>query len=200
LSTPNDRAATRARVAAGLALMMGTGCASRTPLESVEVVLQPPSGWTPVSPDRYLVPGETLAAWSGPSDSSLVVFRTLANPEGTAETLREEIVNRWSNLPEWTIASSGVETLGGAPVARIDVVAPGLGDALVPTGQGRPVAPEGREAIPTRRVALAFVRPADTIQVYWHCPESAWPELQPQWGDCLKSLRVGMPAGLTSTY
>ena len=200
MSTPNDWGAARARVAAVLTLFLGAGCAVRPPLESAEVTLQPPSGWTPAAPDRYLVPGELLAAWSGPSDSSLVVFRTLANPNGTAETLREEIVNRWSNLPEWTIASSGVETIGAVPAVRIEVVAPGLGDALIPTGQGRPIAPEGREAIPTRRMVLAFVRPADTIQVYWHCPESAWPQRKSQWDDCVSTLRVGMPANSTSSY
>ncbi len=42
------------------------------------------SSWQPVQPLTWGVPGVALAAWAGPDGSSLVLYRTLPAPGGTA--------------------------------------------------------------------------------------------------------------------
>ena len=76
---PGKRPGALLRLAAfGLAILHG--CAPPGPLEVAGVEVRPPDGWSPVARDRWPVPGTPLAAWAGPSGSSLVVYRTLPAP------------------------------------------------------------------------------------------------------------------------
>jgi hypothetical protein len=137
------------------------------------------------------VPGVALAAWSGPGDASLVVYRSLPVPGGqSADRLAEGLANRLSNLPDLRVIARRTEPIGGALAARVEVVAPGTGDALVPSGTGTPIAPEGKPLRPTRRVMLGVVRPSDTLWLVWHAPESTAETLEIAVQTSLKTLRI----------
>ena len=110
-------------------------------------------------PATWMVPGTPLAAWSGPDGSSFVVYRTLWVPEGSAEMLAEALGNRLENLPGLKLLVKRTETVAGVPAARVEVIAPGTGDALAASGLGEPIEPPGKTLIPTRQVTLAFTRP-----------------------------------------
>ena len=66
--------------------------------------------------------------------------------------------------------------------ARVEVIAPGTGDAVAPSGLGEPIEPSGKTLMPTRQVTLAFARPTETIYMTWHMPERV-----------LRSDRAGYP-------
>ena len=137
-----------------------------------------------------MVPGTPLAAWSGPEGSSLVVYRTLWVPNGSAKMLAEAMGNRLLNLPGLKLLVKQTEVAGGVPVARVEVTAPGTGDALAASGLGEPIPPEGKVLFPTRRVMLALARPADTIYLTWHMPEKSYDQIEPDIRATLQTLRV----------
>jgi len=130
-----------------------------------------------------------LAAWSGPDGSSLVVYRTLWVPGGTAEMLAEALGNRLENLPGLRLPVKRTENVAGRVAARVEVVAPGTGGALAATGMGTPVEPPGETLFPTRQVTLGFARPDDTLFLTWHVPESSYERIAPDIQATLESLR-----------
>jgi hypothetical protein len=136
-----------------------------------------------------MVPGTALAAWSGPEGSSFVVYRTLWVPGASAEMLSEAMGNQLESLPNLKLLVKRVETVAGAPAARVEVVAPGTGLALAPSGLGTPIEPTGKALIPTRRVTIAFARPSGTIYLTWHMPEGAYNRIEPEIRTTLQSLR-----------
>jgi hypothetical protein len=136
-----------------------------------------------------MVPGAPLAAWSGPDGSSLVAYQTLWVPGGSAEMLAEALGNRLENLPELKLLAKRVETVAGVPAARVEVVAPGTGDALAPSGLGAPIEPSGKSLIPTRQVTLAFARPSGTIYLTWHMPEASHDRIEQEIRAAIDSLR-----------
>jgi hypothetical protein len=121
-----------------------------------------------------------------------VVSRALPIPGGTAEGVAVALANRLANLPGLRVEVETTEAHDGHRFARVEVVAPGTGDALAPSGAGTPVAPEGRSLIPTRRIILGLVRPADTLYLTWHAPESERTRLAEQVDLTLRRLRVEM--------
>ena len=137
-----------------------------------------------------MVPGVPLAAWSGPEGSSLVVYRTLPTPGGSSATIAEALANRLENLPGLEVRDKRTETVGGATAARVEVIAPGTGDALAPSGVGTPIAPPGKTLVPTRQVTIGLVRSDATLYLRWHAPESSYDRIAPDIRATLDSLRV----------
>jgi hypothetical protein len=182
---------------AALALLIA-GCQRAGPLGRAGVALTPPESWHPVPTARVMVPGVPLAAWSGPDGSSLVVFRTLWVPGGTAEMLTEALANRLDNLPGLRILVRRAETVAGTAAGRVEAVAPGTGDALAASGLGTPMAPEGKALLPTREVTLVLPRPAETLYLTWHLRESSYDRIAPEIEATLASLRLS--AGDKTTY
>jgi len=154
------------------------------------IALTPPSTWRRVEPSRWMVPGTALAAWSGPEGSSLVAYRTLPIPGGSAAMIAEALANRLENLPGLQVRDKRTEPVGGTTAARVEVVAPGTGDALAASGAGTPVAPSGKNLVPTRQVTVGFVRPDDTLYLRWHVAESAYDRIAPDIRATLDSLRL----------
>jgi hypothetical protein len=180
-------------------LLIGSGCQLEDSLEAYGVSLALPSGWVAEPRTTWPVPGDPLAAWSW-GKGSLVVYRGLPIPGGTAEAIAESLANRLTNLPEMRVERKTTETLDGQRFARVEVVAPGTGAALAPTGIGRPVAPDGQTLIPTRRVTLGFVRGADTLYLTWHAPESEHERLEEQIDRTLRGLKVAPSSQSSSSY
>jgi hypothetical protein len=141
-----------------------------------------------------MVPGVALAAWSGPEDSSLVLYRTLPIPGGSAESIVEGLANRLENLPTLQLRVRRTERIAGTTAARVESVAQGTGDALAPSGIGTPVAPEGKTLLATHQVTLGFIRPNETLYLTWHVPESSFERIAPEIQATLDSLRLSVAA------
>ncbi len=163
----------------GLILLasIASGCQPIGPLEGAGVGLSVPDGWKSVEPTRWQVPGRALAAWAGPDGSSFVMYQGLPTPRGSAATAAEGLVNRLTNLPELRILDRKEESLAGVPSVRIDLSAPGFGDAIAPSGVGVPMATEGKTLIPTRQATIVVSRNRGPLFLTWHAPESAWPRI-----------------------
>jgi hypothetical protein len=138
---------------------------------------------------KWLVPGTPLAAWSGPDGASLVIYRTLWVPGGSAEMLLEAQRNRLENLPGTKLLVKRVETITGVQAARIELIAPGTGDALVASGLGEPIKPPDKTLVPTRQVMLAFGLPTETIYMTWHMPDEAYDRIEPDIRTTVETLR-----------
>jgi hypothetical protein len=161
-----------------------SGCQPQSPLERSGVLLPPPPSWKAVPADAWPVPGTPLAAWSGPHGASLTVYRQSvaiagSSPQAAAESALTGVANRFANLPGLTETLRRIETWGGLPAGRLELVGQGMGDALAPSGMGVPIAPKGQTLIPTRRVLVA-VPGTQTIFLVWHAPESSRDELEVQ--------------------
>ena len=72
---------------------------------------------------------------------------------------------------------------------RVEVIAPGTGDSIAPSGTGTPVVPAGKTLMPTRQVTVGFIRPKTTVYVTWHMPESAHDQLASEIDATLQSIR-----------
>jgi hypothetical protein len=103
--------------------------------------------------------------------------------------LAEALGNSLESLPDLKLLVKRVETVAGVPAARVEVVAPGTGDALAPSGLGTPIGPPGQSLIPTRQINLAFARKSATIYLTWHMPEGAYNRIEPEIRTTLQSLR-----------
>ncbi len=175
-------------------LVVIPGCSPGTLLERSGIELKVPTAWHSAGATTWMVPGTPLAAWSGPDGSSLVIYRTLWVPDGSAEMLAEALGNRLKNLPGTKLLVKRVETIAGAQAARVEVVAPGTGDALVASGLGAPIKPPEKTLKPTRQVTLAFARPTETIYMTWHMPEGSYAQIEPEIRVTLQSLRFSAGA------
>ena len=176
--------------AASLAILLLLGCRAPSSTARDGVGLTLPDGWTAVGRATFLVPGTALSAWRGPEGSSLVVYRTMPAPGRTAKGLMEELANRLTNLPGLVVRERRVERVGGREAARVEVTAPGFGDALAPSGAGVPIALKGEELIPTRRVCVAIPGEGGTLWLCWHCPEAALGRVLPQVEATLATARL----------
>ncbi|MGE3822100.1 MAG: hypothetical protein AB7I30_22020 [Isosphaeraceae bacterium] len=199
------RLARGARATAGLTVLscvlaIPTGCGPSTLLAGSGMEVRPPSGWVEAPLDRWPVPGTPLAAWSGPTGESLVVSRSLPIPGGTAESVGRALTTRLSYLPGLSVVDRSTATVAGRPASRVEVVAPGTGDRLAPTGLGHPVAPEGRSLAPTRRVTITIPRSGDTLALTWHAPESAAEKLAEAVEATLGTIRLGEDAPASPAY
>jgi hypothetical protein len=194
------RARSILRVGLSAVLLLGSGCQPASPLARAGVALSPGARWQPVERARWPVPGKPLAAWSGPDGSSLVAYQALPIPGGSAGALVEELANRFANLPGLRVEVRRTESWSSRPAARVEVVAPGTGDALAASGIGIPVAPDDRPLVPTRRVLVGFPRAGDTLFLAWHAPESARGALETQIQAALQQLRLGPGATSSQSY
>ncbi len=178
------------KVAGLVAMIACVGCqpAGSSGIPGIE--LTPPMTWHRIESTGVMVPGVSLAAWSGPEGSTLVIYRTLPAPGDSASTIADGLANRLENLPGLTIRDRRTETLAGTTAARIEVTAPGIGDALAPSGVGTPIAPEGKSLVPTRQVTIGFVRNDATLYLRWHAPESSYDRIAPDIRTTLDSLRL----------
>jgi len=158
-------------------LVLPGGCHQSDPLARCGIELRLPPTWSLVEPDRFVVPGDPLAAWVGPEGASLSLFTTLRDPGATAETILEGTANLWANSPGWSFERQVVdhESIPGVSAARLELVAPGTGDQLAPIGRGRalPRTGDNRPLVPTRRVAFIVPRDDFTLYLFWHLPETA---------------------------
>jgi hypothetical protein len=179
--------------------LLAPGCGARSPQERAGLEFLPPAGWHPIRASEVLVPGKVLGAWSGPEGAVLVLYQTLPSPGADVDKLRVELVNRLASLPEARVVHEGRLNLGEVPALRVDIVAPGTGQALAPSGLGSPAAPEGVKLVPTRRVTLAIPRGSDTVWLTCHFPDSARDRFRVLGEEILKMLRVeARPVASTS--
>ena len=106
-----------------------------------------------------------------------------------AEMLAEALANRLENLPELRLVARRTETAGGMMAARVEVVAPGTGNALAASGMGAPIAPSGNPLVATHQVVLGFPRPVATLYLAWHVPESSYNRIAPEIQATIDSVR-----------
>jgi hypothetical protein len=185
-----------------VAILSITGCQARGPLERAGVAVVVPESWSPVEASTWMVPGTPLAAWRGPEGASFVIYRTLPVPGATASLLMESLANRLLNLPELEVKVRRTESIAGQPAAWVEVVAPGDGASLAPSGGGIPLARNGSPLIRTRQLTVGFPRLSDTLYLSWHGPESAWETLEPKIAEILAGLRLTAqgPGTLSASY
>ena len=165
--------------------LLSSGCGRAAPPEAV--VVSPGGSWSAIDPAKVVVPGVALHAWRGPEGSSLSISKGIPAPRATARTLRMDLASRLENLPGLNVAKSETATVGGVEAARVEVVAPGTGDVIAPSGMGKPIAPDGETLVPTHRVSVGFARPDGNYWITWHYPESASATLGPEVDSILKS-------------
>jgi hypothetical protein len=188
-------------VASLVAVTIGPGCQPTEPLIEAGISLSVPATWHPAERTRWMVPGEPLAAWNGPEGSSLVVYRTLPAPGATPGAIAEGLANRLMNLPELKVLAKGTEVLAGQPAARVEVVAPGFGDALAPSGVGMPTAIDGKTLVPTHEVIVGFQRAAGLLYLTCRAPEASYAKIAPDLEAVLGSLRLSAdPPPSSSSY
>lgn len=180
--------------ALGVFLLVGVGCEPSSTAEGFASRLKLPEGWKAVDRETWRAPGQRLASWSGPEGSSLVVYRTVPDPDGDADRLVASIVSRLTNLPGFTLVAHRVETIAGVAAARIEIVAPGTGTEIAPTGLGIPA--KGPDLVPTREITIGFPRADGSLFFVWRTPESAQAKLAPAIDSILGSLTLPPP----STY
>ena len=172
-----------------VALIVIAGCQPAGTLERAGLAVNPPASWRPIESPTRQVPGVALAAWTGPEGSSLAIYRALPAPGCTPLMIAEALANRMENLPELRVVSKRTETVAGTTAARVEVIAPGTGDALAPSAMGTPKASEGKTLIPTRQVTIGFLRPTDTIYFSWNSPETSYSRIAPEIEATLGTIR-----------
>ena len=180
-----------------VAFVLISGCRPTGPLERAGIAFTVPASWRTVEPSASQVPGVPLAAWAGPDGSSLVLFRALPAPGDSPAMIAEALANRLENLPGLRLVVNRTETIGETTAARVEVVAPGTGNSLAPSGTGPPTALDGKTLIPTREVTLGFHRPDATLFLTWDSPESAYGRIAPEIKATLETVRFttsGKPA------
>jgi hypothetical protein len=142
-----------------------------------------------------MVPGKPIAAWRGPKEASLVAYRTLPIPGGTAESIAGELENRLTNLPGLEVKVRKVVKVDGRSAAWVEIVAPGSGKAIAPSSVGKPMPPAGEALIPTRELIVGFVGTVETIYLRWTFPESLKERLLPDIEETLKRVRLSSSFG-----
>lgn len=190
----------------GLALAVlafAGGCAEKSPLDRAGLTLpRPKLGWSVAQANRVVVPGVALAAWEGPNGASFVAYRTLPVPgePHPTDALGLELANRWTNLVGAKVLSRERVEVDGRPSVFVTAVAPGTGDAWLPSGAGAPAAPPGVAIVPTRRVLVAVPLPTMVLNLLWHVPDDKADQLDPIVADVLKDSRIDAAIAPTSAY
>ena len=165
--------------------ILGSGCGQASVPEVV--VVSPGEKWAAIDPASVVVPGAALHAWRGPEGSSLCIWKAIPAPLATARTLRMDLTTRLENLPGLKVAKSETATVGGVEAAWVEVVAPGTGGTIAPSGMGKPIAQDGETLVPTHRVSVGFARPDGNYWITWNYPESASATIGPEVDSILKS-------------
>jgi hypothetical protein len=177
-----------ARLSLAAAVLSFSGCQPAGLLARTGVAVAPPASWRPVRPSPGKVPGVPLAAWAGPEGSALVVYRDLPAPGVSPAMLADALGNRLAHLAGLEVVVKRTETVGEALAARVEVIAPGTGDGLAPSGTGMPIAPDGKVLVPTREVIVGFPRPDATIYLMWDAPEASYGRIEPEIKATLESV------------
>jgi hypothetical protein len=120
-------------------------------------------------------------------------------PGGSPVAVVEALSNRLDNLPGLTLCVRRTERVADETTARVEVVAPGTGDALASSGTGTPLAPAGKALVATRQVTLGFLRPNGTFYLVWHIPEGTYSQTKPDIDATLASVRF-TASGQTPSY
>jgi hypothetical protein len=152
-----------------------------------------------VALNQVLVPGYPLAAWRGPEKESLVIYRTLRAPGANVDAVRTELRTRLGSLPEARVTRDEALRVGGRPAARVDIVAPGSGAAIAPSGLGVPSDPAGRKLIPTLRTTVAVPRERDTVWLVCHFRYPASERSASEQDDMLKRLQFSSAGSYSSS-
>ncbi|MDR3618926.1 MAG: hypothetical protein P4L85_06210 [Paludisphaera borealis] len=194
-------ASSRSRLRVGLLVVisLAAGCRFSPSKPESGLDLRLSADWRPVDRSTWSTPGAPIAAWSGPEGSSFVVYRALPIPRGTAEAIVAMTVNRLRNLPGFEILAGRTETIAGQPAARIEVIAPGNGDDLAPSGVGAAVALRNKPLTPTREITIGFARQAETLCFVWRTPEAAYGRIAPRIDSILAGLTLP-PDRKSSSY
>ena len=100
---------------------------------------------------------------------------------------------------DWAEPEGWAAVLAGTRAARVEVVAPGTGSEIAPSGLNKPAAPEGRELTPTREVTVGFPRPDGSLFLAWRMPESARERVMPGVEKALATLALP-PSAAPSRY
>jgi hypothetical protein len=186
------------RAALGALFLLAAGCGGG---DAPPARLTLPAGWAAADPARAIVPGTPLALWTGPGSSSLTLYRSIAIPDPDPAALARETAQRYENFAGVTVHRADAMALKSGPTAaRVEATGPGSGDAWVPTPMGQPVPKEGRPVVPTARLLLGIPRPADTIWLVAHYPESARDQVRPALDAAIDSLVVEAGARTASRY
>jgi hypothetical protein len=188
---------------AGLGVLMAASLAGCGAADAPPARLDVPPGWTRVDASRTVVPGTPLVAWTGPGpgDGSLTLYRSLAIPDPDPSALARETARRYENFAGVTVHRAEATALrSGVTAARVEATGPGTGDAWVPTPMGKPVATAGKPVVATARVLVGIPRPADTLWLVAHYPETAAARVRPAIDAALASLVVEAGARRTSGY
>lgn len=183
-----------------MASVMVCGCQPVGSRSRGEVVITPPAAWRRVAASTWLAPGKPLAAWAGPEGASLVLYQSLPAPGATAKSVASALANRLDNLKGFQVIKSQVLDLAVGQAARVDLVAPGTGDALAPSGSGTPYTPPGKTLVPTRQVTVAFVRPDGVYFLAWHAPDAVFSRIEPDLQATLTTVQLaadGQPGRYT---
>jgi hypothetical protein len=197
------RRAVRVGLLAGCALSIhlgNAGCGPSDALGRAGVTLLMPPGWSAVPASTWPVPGTSMAAFRGPGGESLVIYRSLPAPGSTASELGTALIHRLENMPGLQVLRRSELSLGESLATRVELTAPGTGDAFAPTGMGVPATRGGKPLRPTRRVVILIPRPADTLGLVWHAPEEEAKALDGQVDATLAGLSVGKGTMDTSSY
>jgi len=176
------------------------GCQADSLMVGDRLDVRPPASWRVARLNLRPVPGEPIAAWSGPQGSTLIVYRALPIPGGTPESIATTLVHSLTNLPGIEIQSRRVQIVDGRAVARVEIIGPGTGDALAPSSTGKPTPPPGKSLIPTRELILGLPGREETLYFSWGIPESGREQLLPEIEATIASLRLPPDDESTSKY
>ncbi len=197
-SFPGHRPAVRLWMVVAF-LSIASGCGSNANLAGIGFSgLHPSTSWTAADPRSFVLPGRAIAAWRSAEGGSLVVLQGLAAPRTDAAGLASELTTRLENLPELRIIKSHQRLVGGVPSAVVEIVAPGTGDSLAPSGLGRPIAANDQVLVPTRRISVGIPGRDRTVWLIWHAPESAAATLSSEVESVLDGLRINNPPSSSS--
>jgi hypothetical protein len=175
----------------GLLVSLATGCLPRSGYSTTAQVagVPVPEGWSPtaVGPE---VPGVRLGSWTGPEGASLVLYRTLAIPDPDPVALGLELANRLTNLPEARVLRTETHNGPAGAFALVEVVAPGDGGRLAPSGLGVPKL-DTTPLVPTRQLSAGHPSPARTLWLVAHYPDAAHERLGPVVEQILRGWNPG---------
>ncbi|GIW88827.1 MAG: hypothetical protein KatS3mg108_3151 [Isosphaeraceae bacterium] len=164
----------------GLLVSLATGCLPRSGYSTTALVagVPVPEGWSPTAMGPE-VPGVRLGSWTGPEGASLVLYRTLAIPDPDPVALGLELANRLTNLPEARVLRTETHNGPAGAFALVEVVAPGDGSRLAPSGLGQPRLDSGTPPIPTRQLTAGYPGPTQTVWLVAHYPDAVHARLGP---------------------
>jgi hypothetical protein len=179
---------------------MNAGCATSAPeFGGMLRTFQPGPEWTSVDPSAVVVPGDPLAAWTGPEECSLAIFRALPIPRPDAGALLADWANRLTGFPETRVLSQEVIRVRNRPAFRLEAVALGTGSKWAATSLGvSPSDPEKR-LIPTRRVLVGIPEREGTYYVQWTYPERGQDRVKPAIEQHLRSLGASAAGAIQET-